>query len=276
MGFYDTSERSRTHGHRLKTAYPRHDFVESGLRYYNSAIGRWNSRDPIEYLGGLHLYGWCMNDGVGHWDYLGLTTPDSILAEFFDLNGTSKLWIMPEDDEYTKKVREWNYVQVFLHSAQGEVRRNCEKWAEERMTDPDWKPSASGGHGEAPSMDENAYIRWTDGTPSVASKRNALKDAWEYYRRNVGDPSNRVIPDNLWYSTIGSFGFFVTVDEIDCCEKKAKLNIWMYNAMTEGSFGKTFSLLFWASAKKPQYMWWNWKEDYDWSDFNDGPSNMSP
>ena len=34
--------------------------------------GRWPSRDPIEEQGGLNLYGFVGNDGVGSWDSLGL------------------------------------------------------------------------------------------------------------------------------------------------------------------------------------------------------------
>ncbi len=42
-----------------------------GYRYYDSLTGRWPSRDPIEEKGGLNLYGFVGNDGVGKWDILG-------------------------------------------------------------------------------------------------------------------------------------------------------------------------------------------------------------
>jgi RHS repeat-associated protein len=50
---------------------------ETGLvyynyRYYNSEIGRWTKRDPIEEEGGLNLYGMLNNDTVNFEDYLGL------------------------------------------------------------------------------------------------------------------------------------------------------------------------------------------------------------
>jgi uncharacterized protein RhaS with RHS repeats len=41
-------------------------------RYYDPVTGRWPSRDPIEETGGLNLYGFVGNNGVGRWDYLGL------------------------------------------------------------------------------------------------------------------------------------------------------------------------------------------------------------
>ena len=39
--------------------------------------GRWPSRDPIEEMGGVNLYGFVGNDGVNHLDYLGLAWPKS-------------------------------------------------------------------------------------------------------------------------------------------------------------------------------------------------------
>jgi RHS repeat-associated protein len=46
-----------------------------GYRYYDPVTGRWSSRDPIEEEGGLNLYEFVANDGVGSIDFLGLTTP---------------------------------------------------------------------------------------------------------------------------------------------------------------------------------------------------------
>ena len=42
-----------------------------GYRYYSPREGRFISRDPIEEQGGLNLYGFCGNDGINRWDYLG-------------------------------------------------------------------------------------------------------------------------------------------------------------------------------------------------------------
>jgi uncharacterized protein RhaS with RHS repeats len=41
-------------------------------RWYDPLTGRWPSRDPIEEMGGINLYGVVGNDGVNSWDALGL------------------------------------------------------------------------------------------------------------------------------------------------------------------------------------------------------------
>jgi RHS repeat-associated protein len=43
-----------------------------GYRFYDPNTGRWPSRDPIEEMGGVNLYGFVGNDGVNKWDLLGL------------------------------------------------------------------------------------------------------------------------------------------------------------------------------------------------------------
>ena len=47
-----------------------------GYRYYDPVNGRWPSRDPIEEMGGVGLYGLTGNDGVNFWDILGLYFAD--------------------------------------------------------------------------------------------------------------------------------------------------------------------------------------------------------
>jgi RHS repeat-associated protein len=42
-----------------------------GYRYYDPVTGRWPSRDQIEEEGGLNLYGFVGNDGIGKIDVLG-------------------------------------------------------------------------------------------------------------------------------------------------------------------------------------------------------------
>lgn len=46
--------------------------VYYGLRYYSPSLGRFINRDPIGEKGGFNLYGFCGNNGVNAWDYLGL------------------------------------------------------------------------------------------------------------------------------------------------------------------------------------------------------------
>jgi len=41
-------------------------------RFYSPQLGRWINRDPIEENGGINLYGFVGNDGVGKFDILGL------------------------------------------------------------------------------------------------------------------------------------------------------------------------------------------------------------
>ena len=43
-----------------------------GYRYYDPETGRWPSRDPIQERGGVNLYGYVGNDGIGRIDVLGL------------------------------------------------------------------------------------------------------------------------------------------------------------------------------------------------------------
>ncbi|MEP2775034.1 MAG: RHS repeat-associated core domain-containing protein [Luteolibacter sp.] len=48
------------------------NFYYYGYRFYDPVTGRWPSRDPIGERGGVNLYGFAGNDGVGQWDFLGL------------------------------------------------------------------------------------------------------------------------------------------------------------------------------------------------------------
>jgi uncharacterized protein RhaS with RHS repeats len=47
------------------------DVTDYGYRYYDPLTGRWPSRDPIEEEGGVNLYGFVGNDGIGKVDVLG-------------------------------------------------------------------------------------------------------------------------------------------------------------------------------------------------------------
>jgi RHS repeat-associated protein len=49
--------------------------TDYGYRYYDPVTGRWPSRDPIEELGGINLYGFVGNDATNQWDQLGLIGP---------------------------------------------------------------------------------------------------------------------------------------------------------------------------------------------------------
>ncbi len=45
-----------------------------GFRFYDPALGRWLSRDPIEENGGVNIYNIAMNNSLGLWDVLGLVS----------------------------------------------------------------------------------------------------------------------------------------------------------------------------------------------------------
>jgi RHS repeat-associated protein len=46
-----------------------------GARYYDPSIGRFISRDPIRYRGGVNLYGYCFNNPANDTDPSGLIAP---------------------------------------------------------------------------------------------------------------------------------------------------------------------------------------------------------
>jgi RHS repeat-associated protein len=46
--------------------------VYYGHRFYSAALGRFINRDPKEEAGGINLYGFCRNNPINSWDYLGL------------------------------------------------------------------------------------------------------------------------------------------------------------------------------------------------------------
>jgi RHS repeat-associated protein len=49
--------------------------VYYGRRYYSPSQGRFLGRDPKMEKGGLNLYGFCLNNPINLWDYLGMEAP---------------------------------------------------------------------------------------------------------------------------------------------------------------------------------------------------------
>ena len=80
-GVLPASRKTLTPGSRLK---------ERGLRFYNPAIGRWLSRDPIGEEGGLNRYGFVENDPANHRDVLGLVS--GTFDGSYDENGGPPGW----------------------------------------------------------------------------------------------------------------------------------------------------------------------------------------
>jgi RHS repeat-associated protein len=75
-------------------------------RYYGPRHGHWLSRDPMQEAGGLNLYGFVGNGGVGNIDKLGLlafaTMPEKILGKYdqgseiyFGSNGATETAVEP-------------------------------------------------------------------------------------------------------------------------------------------------------------------------------------
>lgn len=52
------------------------------LPRYDPLTGRWPSRDPIEEDGGLNLYVFVRNNGVGALDYIGLAANMVVVGDF--------------------------------------------------------------------------------------------------------------------------------------------------------------------------------------------------
>lgn len=65
--------------------------------HYDPAMGRWLNRDPIAENGGVNLYGFVGNDGVGKVDRLGLELPPSPPSPSIDEFKTRKMIIKKED-----------------------------------------------------------------------------------------------------------------------------------------------------------------------------------
>ncbi len=59
-------------------------------RYYDPAEGRFLTRDPIGYAGGLNLYAYCGNNPVGRSDPSGLLWGAEDWANYFDAYGSVK------------------------------------------------------------------------------------------------------------------------------------------------------------------------------------------
>lgn len=71
------------------------DLIYYGYRYYSARDGRFINRDPVEESGGLNLYGFCGNDGVNQWDYLGQSWFTKLLKKGRELFHKSIRMVMP-------------------------------------------------------------------------------------------------------------------------------------------------------------------------------------
>jgi RHS repeat-associated protein len=71
--------------------------VYYGHRFYSATLGRFINRDPKEEQGGINLYGFCRNNPINAWDYLGLLPIFTIGGQSnlsgVDLNSLYSSWL---------------------------------------------------------------------------------------------------------------------------------------------------------------------------------------
>jgi hypothetical protein len=185
-----------------------------------------------------------------------------ILDAFFSTSRRERIWIMNESDPYTARVRQWQPVINAVEAAKRDLEGNCENWRQNHMTDPSWSP----GPTDPPVTDPNAWARWVASPPGTDPQTAGI--AFLIYK------STGVQTDELYTSAIGSFGIYVTAEDIDCAHRQCRLRVWMYNAMDRTSFGR-YARYFPGSGMARQYMWWNWEEEHNWSPTPGGGSGES-
>jgi RHS repeat-associated protein len=76
-----------------------------GYRYYHTQLGRWISRDPLNELGGVNLYGFVANSPGGNFDLLGLKSFEEAMIDGAKeaMNGT----LQSETDDGDESRREF-------------------------------------------------------------------------------------------------------------------------------------------------------------------------
>jgi RHS repeat-associated protein len=220
-----------------------------GYRFYDPAMGRWINRDPAEEAGGANLYAMAGNDLIARQDYLGLTGIGEILRAFFSpIDFGEGLWVMDKNDSYTGIVREWGAVQGNMVRMRRAVASDADNWKRNHKTSSGWRPTMS--YSPDPHNGWNELEASPPGTDPETAKNNFI-----FYLLTG------IETDGLHTSAIGSFRIIATVDGVDTCKRRAKINVWMYNEMSRRSFGRFAD--HWGYSWRPmksQFMWWNWKE----------------
>lgn len=72
----------------------------SGRRYFSPSHGRFLGRDPKREKGGLNLYGFCGNNGVNQWDYLGMNPMSDRLASELEYYREQLARLMDEERDH--------------------------------------------------------------------------------------------------------------------------------------------------------------------------------
>jgi hypothetical protein len=191
-----------------------------------------------------------------------MATIGDILDEFFSPFSSEKLWIMPESDNYTKIVRQWQPVIEAVNRTKRDLAANCVHWIS-YVTNPSWQPTKT----DAPKPGSyREFVPSPPGTDPDTCRSAFIVYATSKASRFTPSPLPEIQTRNLYTCSIGSFNIYTTVDRIDCAAKTATVNFWMYNSMSKRSFGKFASHpVFSVSGMATQYMWWNWVESVDWS-----------
>lgn len=111
--------------------------AKSGLRYYSPTLGRFINKDPIEEQGGLNLYGFCGNNGVNKWDYLGQAEGEGWQYQSTqDVDGN---WTISVD--WSGGLSGWDLIDAGNRAA---ANVSYITYAEGAMADQITKPSTSG------------------------------------------------------------------------------------------------------------------------------------
>jgi outer membrane protein OmpA-like peptidoglycan-associated protein len=186
------------------------------------------------------------------------STIGQVLDEFFSPFSAERLWIWKESDNYTRIVRKWQPVIDAVDKVKADLQANCTTWQANHRTDPSWRP----GMTDPPVTDPNSYRHFVRSPPGTDP--DTCRNAFIVYVTTKFSPIP-VQTFELNTCSIGSFNIYATVDSIDCAAQTARMNIWMYNAMSKRSFGRFADHpAFRLSGMKKQYMWWNWPESHSW------------
>ena len=191
------------------------------------------------------------------------TTIGEILDEFFSPFSTKTLWNMSESDNYTVIVRAWQPVIDGLNLTKQNIATDCAAWSATHRSSPGWSPGLNA------IPDANSDRRLVKSPPGTdpATCRNAFI---VYQGSRAISPFTPIQTQDLYTCSIGSFSLAVTVNSIDCAARTADINVWMYNVMSQSSFGK-YTRYFPLSGMENQYMWWNWDETITWT----GPGTVT-
>ncbi len=194
-----------------------------------------------------------------------------ILLEFFSPLSKEKVWVMSENDNYTKRVRDWVVVKEAVRQIKFDLDTNASTWQNLFMTDKMWHPSLMNSKIVERSGKRGAHWHEEEHPPETAPMDCVRALAiYAITRPNkalgFGYATGQDFqPDNLYTSAIGSFSIYTTLDKFDNNTNTATMNFWMFNAMTKRSFGTKRSADFKLCGMKSQYMWWNWVEVVDWN-----------